>query len=66
RFQLESVLGMEEEKKTRVRKKDILPPSLSRKELQRAVILSEVLSPPLALRRKGEGPLAPRIEDDFE
>jgi len=31
-------------------------------ELKRAVVMSEILGPPLAMRAPGEGPLAPRLE----
>lgn len=53
--------GSAERRKKGARKRTgaLLPESLSRDDLRRALVLAELLHPPLALREPGEGPLAP-------
>jgi hypothetical protein len=65
RFAFDAHIGIDAAKEERARPKirSLLPRTWKRSDLRRAVVMTEILGPPLALRAPGEGPFAPRIEN---
>ena len=58
-LQWDDVHGGKPAKSARAPRGEAPIPSWSRGDLRRGVLLAEILAPPMALRRSGEGPLAP-------
>ncbi|GEM_PF-3206404 len=53
------LLGPGPEKPEKIRMKHLLPSRMSPEDLRRAIVLTELFSPPLSLREPGQGPVPP-------